>query len=404
MKSKKLLLCVSVISIFALSGCMKYILDGFPTVKEQFNAKYSITEPTYPTQEDTQSVISNFDDTSTDSNYIGIRYEQLTEPQKITYDEIYTGIQNYTDIIYLSQKINQDDLEKVYNAIMNTATIELIHTTRKYDFKYDNLTGEVSQVRPNYDISLEQRNQMIDKVKSVSNDIVASVQGLDTFQTVKFFHDYIITHCDYKKSGENYNNAYGVLIDGQAVCEGYSRAFKYLCDMVNIPCELILGDANIDHMWNLVKINGEWYHMDVTWDDPENKGGDYIGYSYFNVTDSQIFVNHTIKDTSDFPAVTSTDMNFYKYNNLCAYTTEELYNLIYGEIYKACINGNRYVYLSVNDKSTYDEAFSILSENDWYVMYNIIKNAYSTADYDKSINDIICSYDDEMLTFTITLW
>lgn len=400
LRLKKVLLYLSIISIFLLTGCIEYLTNDS---KERFNGKYSITEPTMPI--DTQVITSiSIDGHSTiDTEYVGIRYDQLTSEQKITYDEILMGIENYSNEIYLSQKVYQEDLEKVYDAIMNTATVELILTTRKYDYKYDNITGEISKVRPNYSVSIEERNRMVEQVQLVTNDIVNSVQGLDTFETLKTFHDYIITHCDYEKSSENYSNAYGVFIEGKAVCEGYARAFKYLCDMVNIPCELVLGIAEIDHMWNLVKVDNEWYHIDVTWDDPENKGGDYIGYSYFNVSDSQIFTNHVIDDVPQFPSATATDMNYFKHNNVCAYTSEELYNLIYGEIYKSCIDGDKYVYVSVSSKDVFDDTLEVLKENNWYVMYNIIKNAYSTANSSKNPSDVICSYDDNMLTITITL-
>lgn len=402
MRSKNVLLCVSLMSIFALTGCMKFLLNDFPQSKESFNAKYSITEPseevTTSSEEVQNSTMENFS-----LKFYGVRYEQLTYEQKITYDEIYQGIQNCSSNIYLSQKITQEDLEKVYDAVINTASFELVYPTRKYDYKYDNISGEVSQVKPDYNISYQERQNMIAQVDTIANQIISEVQGLGTFETLRYFHDYIITHCDYDNTSNNYSNAYGVFIEGKAVCEGYSRAFKYLCDMVGIPCELVIGNTDIDHMWNLVQIDGEWYHIDVTWDDPENKGGDYIGYSYFNLTDSQIFINHSIDDTSIFPTATATDMNFFNYYGLCASTMEEVYNLIYGEVYRACINGDKYVYISIADKSTYDEAFNTLSENDWYVMYNIIKNASSSADNGLNISDVICSYDADMLTFTISL-
>lgn len=407
MDLKKILLCLLILNIFALTGCVNYILDGFQTSTDIFNDKYSITEPTTSTDvTSNSSVQTNVDinPTHIEEKSRGVRYDQLTDAQKITYEEIYTGIENYSKDIYISQKIYQEDLEKVYDAIMYTANFELVYTIRKYDYKYNSLSGEITQVRPYYDISLEERNSMLNQVDEVAKKVVQSANGLDTFETVKLFHDYIITNCDYEKSTDNYSNAYGVFIEGKAVCEGYSRAFKYLCDMANIPCELVLGDADIDHMWNLVQIDGEWYHIDVTWDDPENKGGDYISYTYFNLSDSQIFVNHTINDTSIFPSATATDMNYFKHNNLCANTSEELYNLIYGEVYNACLNGDRYVYVSVNDKSTFDEAFQTLNADDWNVMFNIINNAYSLADVDLQTSELSCSYDEDIFTFTICLW
>ncbi len=55
------------------------------------------------------------------------------------------------------------------------------------------------------------------------------------------------------------------------VCDGYSKAFKMLCDENNIPCIIIVGYAgNVGHAWNYVKMNGRWYATDITWDDLDN--------------------------------------------------------------------------------------------------------------------------------------
>lgn len=401
LRLKRTLLYVSVMSIFSLSGCTKYLMN---LSERSFNEKYSITEPSTDTDTQTLDTSPSSGTTSTEANdYVSVRYEQLTTAQKVTYDEIYAGIESYSSDIYISQKVYQDDLEKVYDAIINTAPLELISTTRKYDYKYNSITGEITKVKPSYSVTLEERNRMEEEVKAVADRIVTSVEGLNTFETLKTFHDYIITHCDYEKSGGNYSNAYGALVEGKAVCEGYSRAFKYLCDMVNIPCELVFGTAEISHMWNLVRIDGQWYHIDVTWDDPENKGGDYVGYGYFNVSDSQISITHTIEDISEVPSATATDMNYYKYYGLCAYTSEELYNLIYGEVYNACLNGNKYVYVSMDDTVTFSSTLEVLKQDGWYVMYNIVKNAYSLAETSKKPSDVTFSYDANMLTITITL-
>ena len=57
------------------------------------------------------------------------------------------------------------------------------------------------------------------------------------------------------------------------VCEGYSRAFKVLCDKAGIPCFLVSGVANGGgHMWNAAQVDGSWYYLDVTWNDPVLEG------------------------------------------------------------------------------------------------------------------------------------
>lgn len=126
-------------------------------------------------------------------------------------------------------------------------------------------------------------------------------------QRVRYFHDWLVLNNDYNTyvaegdiesaSGLAWSAA-GALIGNpnsfqdDPVCEGYSRAFKVLLDEVGIPCALIsgLGDGGA-HMWTYVKMpNGNWYAVDVTWDD---NGGDEPRTRYFLRGSSFFFRDHT---------------------------------------------------------------------------------------------------------------
>ena len=95
-------------------------------------------------------------------------------------------------------------------------------------------------------------------------------------------HDYIIQTCEYDIAAAEKNDesiaartAYSVFVRHQAVCEGYTMAYRYLLNAVRIQSEEIVSEA-MNHCWNYVNINGRWYHVDVTYDDPVfvgNSGG-----------------------------------------------------------------------------------------------------------------------------------
>lgn len=115
--------------------------------------------------------------------------------------------------------------------------------------------------------------------------------GMSDYDVVKTLHDYLVTHCDYDYRVDIGNmpfishQAEGALLNGTVVCSGYAKAYEILLDAAGIPCETITGYAGGYHAWNLVQVDGEWYHVDATWDDPTNKGGDYIRYTYFLKSD-----------------------------------------------------------------------------------------------------------------------
>ena len=93
-----------------------------------------------------------------------------------------------------------------------------------------------------------------------------------------------------------------IMIEKKAVCEGYAKTFKYLLDELNIPCVIICGsvtddDGNVErHAWNAVYLEGKWYAIDTTWDDPiiigNGKLTNNLKYRYFLNGSTQIKKNH----------------------------------------------------------------------------------------------------------------
>ena len=98
---------------------------------------------------------------------------------------------------------------------------------------------------------------------------------------------------------------------GRAVCEGYARAMQWLLNKSGIPCTLVNGndrDGNA-HMWNMVTVDGENYHLDATWDDTD----DLLRHNYFNLTTDEIGASHKISaDNIGIPICTATTANFYR--------------------------------------------------------------------------------------------
>ncbi len=92
----------------------------------------------------------------------------------------------------------------------------------------------------------------------------------------------------------------------------YTEAFQYLCYCVGINANQVLGRA---HVWNSVKIEGEWYQVDVTWDDPvlSNGGSGDGNHDNFNLTSEQMYEVHPPLEETVLvvPECTATD-NAYK--------------------------------------------------------------------------------------------
>lgn len=130
------------------------------------------------------------------------------------------------------------------------------------------------------------------------------MSSMNDYEKVKALHDWIIENIEYDQNMQNVNryNIYGALIDRKVVCEGYAKLFKYILDNVGIECVLVSGTAvnsegqNERHMWNYVRIGGNWYAVDCTWDDPiiigNGKVGNDVKYKYF-LRGSDFYRDHT---------------------------------------------------------------------------------------------------------------
>lgn len=101
-------------------------------------------------------------------------------------------------------------------------------------------------------------------------------------------------------------NPYGPLIHGKGVCLGYATTFQLFMDMLDVECITVVGAANLsleDHAWNMVRLNGNWYCVDVTWD----AGVSQRYWRYFNVTSDWMADHNHQWDYSAIPEATATD-------------------------------------------------------------------------------------------------
>lgn len=121
-------------------------------------------------------------------------------------------------------------------------------------------------------------------VKEKVADIVATViqPGMSDYQKALVLHNWLIFNANYDYTYSNYY-ADGVLLKGTGVCQSYAFAYRELLNAVGIQNDFEYG---FDHVWNMVLLDGEWYHVDCTWDDP-NEGG-WERWDFFGVTNEAL--------------------------------------------------------------------------------------------------------------------
>lgn len=186
------------------------------------------------------------------------------------------------DINYISN--NQKLLSHINNFV------PVFNTFKNIETEFDNFGKITIHTTLTYS-DKEMVNAINDKVNKVLNEYVNSNQSDE--EKIKAIHDYIINNAKYDsersdKKITNYHSdiAYGPLIEGYAICGGYTDAMKLFLDKLNIPNYKISSE---NHVWNIVNIAGNWLHLDLTWDDPvTSNGDDILEYDYFLITTKEL--------------------------------------------------------------------------------------------------------------------
>lgn len=118
---------------------------------------------------------------------------------------------------------------------------------------------------------------------------------MSQYEKALAIHDYIILNCEYDEEnfdadtvpGESHS-AYGALVKKIAVCDGYAKAYQYIMsEKLGIDCQIVTSDA-MGHAWSLIKIDGSWYHADLTWDDPVYDCIGRVYHEFFLLSDNEI--------------------------------------------------------------------------------------------------------------------
>lgn len=114
---------------------------------------------------------------------------------------------------------------------------------------------------------------------------------MSDYEKEKAIHDYLVNHFSYDQDFDIYTIR-GFLQNNEGVCQAYADTFQLLMNLIGIQCITQSGIANgVSHAWNIVLLDGEWYNVDVTWDDPISTK-DILRYDYFNITDKQLSKDH----------------------------------------------------------------------------------------------------------------
>lgn len=204
--------------------------------------------------------------------------------------------------------------------LMHTEFPELMQIDNTVTSTYytDGTTGRVIS----YDLPLVLTEQQYDAqyaaVTQVIDQLVAETQGMTDWEKEKYVFDYITDTCTYSMDGAYAYTPYGTLVDRVAKCDGISLAMKWTMEEMGITCLCISGDptvTEVGHAWNMIRLDGDYYNVDVTMDVRKAEDNGPRLYCALNVTNEMVLQSYVLDDVYQelltIPQVTTMEKSYH---------------------------------------------------------------------------------------------
>ena len=258
-------------------------------------------------------------------------YNHLNKQQQTVYHDLLKGLQALSPEILLPRC----EAEELFNIFFQ---LRLDHPEIFWavNFSYKYYPGSPNLIFvPEY---LFEKSKILEHKKAMTarvEKLTRPAMKLSEWEKEKYVHDFICENIHYDKLKKPYSHEIiGPLGHGVGVCEGIAKSVKILLDALGVWNVIALCGNNPDkgikyrHTWNIVRIDGKYYHLDATFDNTLTRGKSdeaaEFRYDYFNLPDRQIFRDHEPLLTPA-PQCTDADHFYYRDKKLSFTKTEDVY-------------------------------------------------------------------------------
>lgn len=230
--------------------------------------------------------------------------KQKKDLYNIYYTAINSGNKSFTFYCPTEYKSCINDVKYLANDQTTLSNINnFVHpynSFNKIETEYDTL-GKV-KIKINHIYGDEDIKQINNKINELKQELYNN--QLSPKEQIKIIHDYIINNSKYDSNRSDKNIikyksdiAYGPLFEGYAICGGYTDLMAIFLNDLKIENYKV---SSKNHVWNAVKIDGVWYNLDLTWDDPiTSDGSDFLGYNYFLISTDKLLNIETTEHNFD---------------------------------------------------------------------------------------------------------
>ena len=322
-----------------------------------------------------------------DMNYA---YSGLNESARECYLEIYAILTEMLEKVELSST-DPDEVDLAFRAVMVDHP-EIFYVKGYSIIKYVS-AGSLKKIAfsGTYIMSAEEAAAKKGEVDAYVDSVIASAphEGSD-YEKIKYVYDYLIMNNVYDVDSVNNQNILSVTENGRTVCQGYTKAMQLILNRMGIFCTLVNGTAcgrngvpdagELDdaenaewggHVWNIVRCNGMYYNVDVTWGDAAitllNSDGSLshdieVNYEFFLVDDAYISETHDPEPVVQMPMCNSMEDSYYRHEGL--YFTEVDRQQFYRAFESALSSGETLLYVKASSPEVFEAIKDHLFKNE----------------------------------------
>lgn len=269
---------------------------------------------------------------SMDSYY----YNFLSDDQKRIYESIANGVKNFQSEFVVRDYVADDkdkfasEVSIAIEAFINDHP-EVFYLESEYSsYIISSFDGNIGYIRLNYtEDSIENVNQKIELMSQKIDEYLEGLDGLNEYEKELEIHDrlsYSVEYSHLEELPREYHTAEGSLLEGVGVCDSFAKALQLIYSRAGIDSIIVLGslDGN-PHAWNMVKINNEWYHVDLTSSHSIYEETGIVNHAYFNL-DTESEKRFASLDSEELiPEAYQNTYNYYNYNELVISNDDDIY-------------------------------------------------------------------------------
>jgi len=323
--------------------------------------------------------------------------DQLSEEQYGEFLKLYNMFKNRESSCEL--KISVEEYKLFYNLIQGQCPeiFLLEYQNAAPTFYYTDVNGVVGEGRVEWNpdcMSQEKYTSACDIMAETFIEWEKACRDLPDAEKIRYMVEWMVENTEFETIGTNVRSLYGGIIERKIACVGYAQILSWTMNNFGVPCISVAGLAGDEgHMWNLVKLDGEWYQVDAGWNYVNVNGTNYSHNGYVNVSDKELMIG-TARTYYDFyencgvrlPTCTATEQNIARLSGYFVEVSNGAGAAFDAAVAQACERGDDIFTLVCNSQNVQNAILSYAQGAEKVLKSNGIKRTWIVSGHDDRTN------------------